>query len=417
MGLFFGKRKKKKDEEKEFNNMWNGNYRLDEFEKLENYPHYTENEAEEEDSPDDVDDTVYLTNKEEKLLFVEDCCDQILEASKRAADAKKEYKAVNGYLEDIRIIREQDEKAKDELIYITRRIKNLKNDKESYRNFGTKIPEQKYRYIQANEKNMQSILKELHDDENYMQSLKTDLHNIEGEKAALNYEKKECEKKLQMAGKIAVLVLAATMLAMGPLFYFHLNSEYDFTIGIMITVALAAVCLAGVVVGYQNSAREIKVIERKINKAVRLLNKYRLLYVNVKNRIDYVYDKLEIHSAYELNNYWRLYLTAKKEQEAYTKMTDELYQAERQFQDHIHTLRLYDESVWSFQMDAILDENVMDDLVNNLNRRKKGLRKTLDYNKKRSEKYKQKVKNLIKDEPQLASDILKIVEEKENAIV
>ena len=59
----------------------------------------------------------------------------------------------------------------------------------------------------------------------------------------------------------------------------------------------------------------------------------------------------------------------------------------------------------------------MDDLVNNLNRRKKGLRKTLDYNKKRSEKYKQKVKNLIKDEPQLASDILKIVEEKENAIV
>lgn len=109
-------------------------------------------------------------------------------------------------------------------------------------------------------------------------------------------------------------------------------------------------------------------------------------------------------------------MTAKKEQQAYTKMSDELYQEQKEFNDLIHSLNLYDESVWNFQMSAIIDEGEMKEIQDNLNKRKKGLRRTIDYNKKRSEKCKQKVKNLIKDEPELAPDILRIVEEKEKAI-
>lgn len=411
MGLFFGRKKRQLEEEQ-----WNdwehvydksmNNYDRDEFMR-------EGAGSPKESAGNDFQEDFILKNKDEKLTFVEDCCEQIIEAAKRCADAKKEYKAVNGYLEDIRLIKEQDLHEREELERIARRIINLKSDKESYRTFGTKIPETMYYYMEKNEKEMPDILKELHDDENREQSLKTDLNNIEGEKAALLYERKEYLGRLGGIRNGALVCTLTAAAALGVMFYLHLNSDYDYTIGILLTVAILAVILTGIVLCYQKYIREIKLTEKKINKAVGLLNKYRLLYVNVKNSVDYTYHKLQIHSTYELSNYWRLYLTAKKEQQAYTQMSEELYREQQKFNDKIHALNLYDESVWSYQMGAIAEEGAMQEIVDNLEKRREGLRKTIDFNKKRSEKCKQKVKNIIKTEPSLAADILKIVEEKE----
>lgn len=365
---------------------------------------------------DEPEEEVYLKNREEKLGFVEDCCEQIMEASKRSVDAKKEYKAVNGYLEDIRLIKEQEPEGLEALQRSARRIVNLKEDKENYRNFGTKMPESMYYYMQTNEKEMPEILKELHDDENYEQTLKTNLSHIEAEKSALDFERKENQKKISNIRTAAFASIFFALIVLCVISYLHLNTEYDYTIGIMINVVVLAVFLTIFVSMYRKYAGEIKLAERKINKAVGLLNKYRLLYVNVKNRIDYTHEKLKIRNSYELSNYWRIYLTAKKEQKAYQQMSEELYQEQQNFTDMIHGLHLYDESVWNYQMNAIIHEGEMDALVHNLEQRRKGLRKTLDFNKKRSDKCKQKVKNLIKAEPSLAADILKIVEEWEKHV-
>ncbi|MEY8328587.1 hypothetical protein AALB81_04480 [Lachnospiraceae bacterium 48-33] len=397
--------------------LWTDKSNYDKYENLDSEEEPKESSEEEpEEAEYDRDEEVFLRDKKEKLLFAEDCCEEILEASRRTAETKKEYKAVNGYLEDIRIITELEGEKKEALFYHTNRILNLKNDKESYRTYGTKIPESKYNYIQANEQKMPDILKELHDDEAYLQTLKTDLHHIEGEKAGLTYERKDYDRQILMIKNCVGIMLGTAALLLGGMFYFHLNSDYDFTIGIFASVAILALALCILVVMYQNCVKEIKLTERKINKAIGLLNKYRLLYVNMKNTVDYTCKKIGIRDSYELGNYWRLYVTAKKEQQAYTKMSDELYQEQKEFNDLIHSLNLYDESVWNFQMSAIIDEGEMKEIQDNLNKRKKGLRRTMDYNKKRSEKCKQKVKNLIKDEPELAPDILRIVEEKEKAI-
>jgi len=415
MGLFSRKKKKEMPEAQE--NLWidKSNYNQYENVDFENEPEESY-EEEPENGDYDREEEVYLRDKQEKLLFVEDCCEEILEASKRTAETKKEYKAVNGYLEDIRVITGLEGEKKEELLYHTTRILNLKSDKESYRTYGTKIPESKYNYIQANEQKMPDILKNLHDDESYLQTLKTNLHNIEGEKAGLLYERKDYDKRISLIRNCGGIMLCIAALLLGGMFYFHLNSDYDFTIGIFAAVAILVLLFGVLIIIYQNCVKGIKLTERKINKAIGLLNKYRLLYVNMKNTVDYTCKKIGIRDSYELGNYWRLYVTAKKEQQAYAKMSDELYQEQKEFNDLIHSLNLYDESVWNFQMSAITNEAEMKEIQDNLNKRKRGLRKTMDYNKKRSEKCKQRVKNLIKDEPELASDILRIVEEKENAI-
>lgn len=97
-------------------------------------------------------------------------------------------------------------------------------------------------------------------------------------------------------------------------------------------------------------------------------------------------------------------------------MSDELYREQKHFKELIAALNLYDASVWTYQIDAIVDEGVMQELMDNLEKRKKGLLKNIDFNHRRSEKCKTKIKRLTESEPELAKDILKIVEEKGNAI-
>lgn len=353
-------------------------------------------------------------NKREELLIqAEDCCDEIVEAAKRSAEVKKEYHAVNQYLDDIRKIKELDEKTANDLKKTARRIQNLKMDKEEYKSYGTKIPEKMYEYIRENENEMPKIMKELQEDEKYEQALKTDLNHIKGEKTALEYEKSECEASINRIRILSFFILGLAALMLGFFGYFHLVAQYDCTIGILVTVAVTTLFLAIFLGLYQKKAGELKLNERKRNKAVGMYNKYTLRYVNMHSRVDYSYRKLRINSTYELSNYWRLYLVAKKERQAYHQMSEEMYREQEHYTALISRLSLYDASVWNYQMNALVEEAEMQELVENLENRKKGLRKTLDYNKKRSEKCKQKIKEIIKEEPGLTEQVLKIVEERE----
>ena len=392
-------RKKKKEEWQ-----WSDSSNYKRYEQLNKQPELLqkpeepktmETEREEPVMPHDRREEI-PHSRQEKMQYVRDCCDEILESSARLTEAKKEYKAVNAYMEDVRRVKLSEEEDGGQLAYYSRRIQNLRKDQESYRNYGTKIPENMYQYISANEKDMSVILKELHDDENYMQALKTDLHNIEA---------------CATATPDQILPSHASMV-----FYFHLNTDYDFTIGILLSILGTALAVALIMVYYQKNVREIRLNEKKMKKAVGLLNKYRLLYANVKSRVDYTYKKLGVRNSYELNNYWRLYLTAKKERQAYHGMSRELDEAQEQYDLLIDSMGLSDSSVWKMQMEAVTDASVMKEMEDSLNRRKKGLRKTMDFNKKQIEKYKEKVKDLTRKEPDLAEEILKIVEERENSL-
>lgn len=48
-------------------------------------------------------------SRQEKMQYVRDCCDEILESSARLTEAKKEYKAVNAYMEDVRRVKLSEE--------------------------------------------------------------------------------------------------------------------------------------------------------------------------------------------------------------------------------------------------------------------------------------------------------------------
>lgn len=358
----------------------------------------------------------FTQTKEQKLQYVENCCDQMVICQKRIETAKNEYNQVNHYLSDISTIENLGGKAKEDLLFQVRRIKSLKEDKKSYADSGAKMSEKKYEYINNHESEMPKILKEMQSNEQEFQVLKNDLHNIEGEKAALKYERKVCVQRLNMLRKMLKVVLFVSAAVLLILTMGQVNGKYDFTIGFYITIVLAIGAIAAILTYNQNQERNLKISELKLNKAIGLLNRYKLRYVNMKSGLDYFYQVYGVTNSYELSNLWRLYLTAKKEREAYFKMSDNLYKSTEEYMDIIKGLNLYDPSVWSYQMNAILEKEEMEVIRKTLHNRRDGLKKNIDYNTDVVNNSKNRIKKVIEDDPSLADEVLALVDRKEKEI-
>lgn len=358
----------------------------------------------------------FTKTPEQKLQYAENCCDQMIMCQKRLETAKKEYNEVNHYLTDIITIENLEGEKKDNLIYEARRIRSLNDDKKSYKSSATKMSEKKYEYISNHESEMSKLLKELKENEEEFEAIKNDLHNIEGEKSALKYERKSAIQKMNGLRKLLKTVLAVAAALLVIFTYGQYKGEYDYTIGFYVVTVTTMAVIAMILVYNQAQVKNLKIAELKLNKAIGLLNRYKLRYVNLKCTLDYMYEVYGVANSYEFSNMWRIYLTAKKEREAYFRMSDELYKSTENYTAIVNSLNLYDASVWGYQVNAILEPDEMAVIKNTLYNRRDGLRKNIDYNNEVISKAKEKIKKIIEEEPSLAADILAMVDRKESEL-
>lgn len=344
---------------------------------------------------------------------VERICEQMVICSQRIDSAKKEYEAVNSYINDITTIEGLEEPIKGNVEYYARRIITLREDKKSMKQHSTKIPESKYIYMQRHEDEIKDILKEMYDDEQECQRLKTDMHHIEGEKIALKYEKKDAAGKLKLIRNMAKLGLATVAIIIVMLIIAQAVTGEDYVIGMYAVVIAALVMAAGVIVGNQKFTVELRMAEKKLNKAVGLMNKYKLLYVNVRSRLDYQYESNNVKSSYELNDLWRMYLNAKKEHEAFNLNSDNTFKAVEGLISELDKVKLYDSSVWPSQVDAIVDQKEMTEIRHTLNVRRQKLRESIVFNTNTIENSKIRIQKLIDNNPAMAKEILAILDKYE----
>lgn len=373
--------------------------------------------AEAQQGPAGAEQEQYVQTREQKLQYAEDCCDQMLICQRRLEVIKKEYHEVNHYLTDISTIENLEGEVKDSLQLEARRIRSLGEDKKSYKASSVKMSEKKYEYIAGHEKEMPDILKDLKDSEDEFNAVKNDLHNIEGEKAALKYERNASLQRMKALRKLLLMVLAAAAIVLLAFAYGQFRGEYDYTIGFYIVIVTAMSAIAIILALNKAQEKNLRIAELKLNKAIGLLNRYKLRYVNIKSSLDYLHEMYGVTNSYELSNLWRTYLTAKKEREAYFQMSDKLYQATENYMNIIQSLRLYDPSVWSYQSAAVIEPEEMDVIKKALHSRRDNLKKNLDYNNGVINKSKEKIRRMIEEEPELANDVLAMIDDKENTMV
>ncbi len=347
---------------------------------------------------------------QERNNYVEEQCEIILECNNNVEAAKKEYKTVSAYFSDIQIIQGQPAKIRDRITYLAKCIADLSVDRKMLFTGEKKISGTRYLQMQQEEDTIVDAMKNLKNNELYLQVVKKDMSSLTGEKAALKMESRELLDRQKIIKNITIVSMICFAIIFSVLIFWGEVSQKDYSLQFTMVLFLAALFAAGDILLYQRTVYNTLVVEKKINRAIALHNKVKIKYINVRNLIEYQYEKYGVKSSYELADLYQRYLETKATREKYRQATMELSDNEEELEEILHSLGLYDAKIWLSQVKALCEPKEMVEIRHNYSMRRQGLRKLIEENSERAERSKSSLRKLIADYPGLASEVLQIVE-------
>ncbi|WMJ86324.1 hypothetical protein [Anaerocolumna sp. MB42-C2] len=318
--------------------------------------------------------------------FITDNCDQILESSKQLEELKVEYQAVTSYLTDIQKLEQIPSEEREYLNDTARKIITFTRERAKYQNKTRKITDAQYKHIARYEDILPQELKKMKNNEAYNNTIKTDMKYLEGEKGALLYQKEEILNRHTYLKNIAV-VTCILVFSLFLLFVILQNvTKANMQIPFLMTITMALVSAVYIFINSGVNRNDMKLTERKLNKAINLLNKVKIKYINNTNELDYSYQKYMVNSYAELWFLWEQYLKAKEEEKIYEKNTKQLEFYNRELVKELRSYDLKDPDIWVYQAAAVIDSKEMVEVRHRLNVRRQKLRDRIEYNNKLKEK-------------------------------
>ena len=396
MGLwkFFRKNKKKK-----------GIQQMDDFGKFH---------LESGNSPESVNELeeqkIDFNSKEESSYFIRNCCERIIEAAREVEEARVEYGAVTAYLMDMQKIDMIPGKEKKDLESAAREIVTLARERDSFDSTEEiTLPVQVRQTMFKYEKVMVNEIKKMYENEAYQQVIKKDLKYLEGEKGYLKYQRQEMIAKQKYLRNIAITtsVLAIILLILIYAFsqVFHADMRFPF----ILTITMAAVSAAYIYFEANKNRVNMLLTEKKINKAIGLLNKVKIKYINNTNYLDYTYEKYGVNSAMELEHIWVQYEQMRQREKQIRNNADKLSANHEKLIAQLKKYEIEDPDIWVQQPMAILEKKEMVEIRHRLNARRQKLRDRIDYNNKIKAETFEKIQVLLEQKPECRGEIMELL--------
>lgn len=346
----------------------------------------------------------------ESLQYVHTQCQVISEASEYIEELKTESQAVENYISDVRIVSSQDKKKAAAIKNAASRILDLKEQRKKLRNEKSKLTKSQNEVMQRYESEFPKALSNLQNDEKYCSAVKHDMNMLEAEKRSLKEDVDNYVLRRNNIRNIVVISLLG-IIAVYILFIATGQLKKDNGQTIFMVVLLGSAAYAALIVFLlKKAAYNFRLNEKKLARAITLLNKTKIKYVNIKNSVDYQCEKFRVKNSYELGRIYGQYLEEQKKNEKFRAMSIEFEQECDDFAELIGTLGLHDPQVWVAQIYAIVDEGNMKELKRSLDERKRNLRDRIDYNYDRIDKSKQAITNVMMKNPDLKSEIMEIID-------
>lgn len=352
---------------------------------------------------------IRIEDKEERTRYVRNCCEQMLEASNETENAKLEYNLITDYLKDMQMIEDMPEENKAIIHGTVRKIQNLAEERKGLQNSVSKITDRQYCFAESYEDEIPDILKRMVENEKYREVLKSDMRHLENEKAAQNIRKRDIIQEQQNLKGMSVISFATLIAVLVLIWVFQAMFEADVQVAYLVSMFAAVLVTTGLFLKLKNADYELKYTEKCINKAIGLLNRTKIKFVNIENALDYTYEKYNVKSAYELNFIWENYMKEKEERYRYQRNSDDLEFYNEQLVKQLREYGVRDANVWPSQVNAIVDNREMVEIRHRLIVRRQKIRKQMDYNMKIMQDAKEEISRLVTTHKEYAKEILDIV--------
>jgi hypothetical protein len=349
--------------------------------------------------------TVDYNSTADRGNFIIDNCEQILETTKQLDELKVEYQAVTSYLTDIQKLEQIPSEDREYIGDLARKIITFTREKAKFQNSNKKISDSQFKNIARYEEELPGELRRMKSNEAYHNTIKTDMKYLEGEKGALYYQKEEILNKHTYLKGIAITTSVLVIFLFGLFILIQNNTKADMQIPFMMTIVMAMVSVVYIFLNSGTNKKEMKVTELKLNKAIGLLNKVKIKYINNTNALDYTYQKYMVNSYAELQFLWDQYLKAREEEKVYNKNTEQLEFYKKELVKELRDYDLKDPDIWVHQVAAIIDSKEMVEVRHRLNNRRQKLRDQIDYNNGLKDKSIEAVRNFINRRPENREEV------------
>lgn len=352
---------------------------------------------------------VDLRNDKERIAYLEHLCENIKEAKKQCEDIKFEYGQVTSYLKDIQLIDRAPKEEQEKLLAAAKQIVELTKERKKSQKQEYKFTEAQRRAMDNYEDVVEDDIKKLTEYEEYQMKIKQDLRQLSGEKNLLLADKQDIihrQGMLKVLGKCLTALLIATFAMLAVLMAcFKVNINVAFAVTVFVTFVFAAIIL--------NEARknriDMVITEKKGNRAIFLLNRVKIKYVNNVRTLDYMYHKYQVRNAAELSFVRTQYIRAKREWERQRESSIRIHEANQVVLQELRKLEVKDCDIWLGQVEALVEPKEMVEVRHDLNVRRQKLREQMDYNTSIMEQCLDEIDKIRSKKPEYAVEVERIL--------
>ncbi len=359
-----------------------------------------------------VNDRSYLKMNDpyQREKYIRSLVEQVKDASVQLDKLSYEYNVVTAVLKDMDELDALPQTEKNRITEIARKILHFQKEKQDYQNKRSRLTDSQFYRMEQYEDSAPRIYEDMHKAEKYREMIKDDLSRLEGEKHAFQYRKSELKHGMSDSRGMALICMLAMGLLLCMLAIMQFGFEMKTGVGYVITIVVGAIALALIYARFMDQSKELKRVEKGMNRIILLQNTVKIRYVNNVNLLDYLYLKYNVKSAREWKTLCDVY-----EEEKRARAINEMNEEELEYQQSellkiLRNYQLSDARLWLRSPLALYDHREMVEIRHEHIVRRQKLRAQMDYNRRMAKEGEKELKAFVAEYPQYSKEALDMME-------
>lgn len=347
-----------------------------------------------------------------KKEFIEESCDQVVESTLQAQELKAEFQAVTAYISDIQKIEGMVQSDRELINDLARKILTLSKDRERYKKGVRGIKDIHYQNLAKFEESIPGDLKKMSSWEAYSSVIQNDLKYLESEKKALLHQKDDVEENQKTLSTIGITTSVLSALLFLVFLWINIKTNANMQLPFMLTIAMDAAAAAYIFLRSRENKKERAETEKKLNRAILLLNKVKIKYINNTNALDYCYAKYMVDSQEKLSALWEKYKKEKEDESQYKLSKDQMEYYSKELINYLKEEMVSDSKIWTYQLEALLDKEEMDKVSEALLERRQKLKERIEQNNRLKEKCIEEIERFTKENDENKTYVAELLKKK-----
>ncbi len=354
-------------------------------------------------------DSINIRVKDQRDRYIENCCEQMIEADREIERSKMEYRLVTEYLTDIEVIEALPDDTKKRLSRIADKITALNRQTHANTKSIGRMSDERFRIFSRFEADIPDDINNMKKNEDFKELIRSDLQKLEGEKAVSEFKIREKRGTMHNMRNMVIITFLFGVLLIGLLSFLQFGLFLHAEIGFLATAFIAAGAFIYEYLTYTKAHRDLKKTERYLNAVISELNKVKIRFVNTSNLLEYEYRKYSVNASDELSYQWDTYIEEKQARIAVERANDELSSERTALLRELRSLKVKDPTIWLNQCEALVNPGEMVEVRHELFERRSSIRKRIEYNTQTRDISRDEINSIVQDYPEYGQEVLSIV--------